>query len=122
LFLDQLRKTSGYDLPEQNAENNVLIFKRVEDLNLPDDEGYLIEVRNDKVEVKAKHEKGLFYATQTLRQLLPLSIEKSKEVTDEEWKLPSVQIEDYPRYAWRGYMKDVSRTFYDVEVVKKYLD
>lgn len=122
LFLDQLRKTSGFDLPEQDAKDNVLVFEKVEDLNLPNEEGYLIDVTNHKVEVKAKDKKGLFYAAQTLRQLLPLSIEENKEVNDEEWKLPGVQIEDYPSYAWRGYMKDVSRTFYDVEVVKKYLD
>lgn len=57
---------------------------------------------------------GLFYAAQTLRQLL----------TDdrEGWALPHVDIEDSPRFSYRGVMLDVARTFFDVDTVKAFID
>jgi hexosaminidase len=53
--------------------------------------------------------------------LLPVSV-KVQIKRKSEWTVPASTITDYPRYDWRGYMKDVSRTFYGVDVVKKYLD
>ncbi|MCS3841874.1 beta-N-acetylhexosaminidase [Microbacterium sp. AK031] len=59
-------------------------------------------------------EAGLFYAVQTLRQLL---------VTDgEAWVLPHAEIDDAPRFAYRGVMLDVARTFFDVDTVKAFID
>ncbi len=57
---------------------------------------------------------GLFYAVQTLRQLLAVS--------DDGCTLPRVTIEDTPRYAYRGVMLDVARTFFDVATIKAYID
>jgi len=58
---------------------------------------------------------------QTLLQLLPKGIE-SKEVVKMKWTIPAVQITDYPRFAWRGLMLDVSRHFFTKEEVKQYID
>jgi hexosaminidase len=57
----------------------------------------------------------LFYATQTLRQLLPL--DSSGTVS-----LPALSIRDVPRFEWRGAMLDVARHFFGVEDVKRYID
>ncbi|GAB3630851.1 beta-N-acetylhexosaminidase [Microbacterium shaanxiense] len=57
---------------------------------------------------------GLFYAAQTLRQLLTAD--------DGAWTLPHVQIDDAPRFAYRGVMLDVARTFFDVDTVKAFIE
>jgi len=58
---------------------------------------------------------GLFYGMQTLTQLLPLGPHSSIE-------LPSLEITDYPRFAYRGALLDVGRHFFSVTYLKKYLD
>lgn len=84
-------------------------------------EGYQLEIRSDRVEVTAFQQAGLFYGMQTLRQLLPPGLETGEPVKA-EWRLQALSIQDRPRFPWRGYMKDVSRTFFSVDVIKKYLD
>ncbi|OPC32260.1 beta-N-acetylglucosaminidase [Elizabethkingia meningoseptica] len=122
LFADQLRKATGYKLPivKKNGDNT-LVFQINKALNLPDQDGYTIEVSDKNIIINAQSGNGIFYATQTLRQLLPAAVEE-EQAKSQEWIIPGVSIKDYPRYSWRGYMKDVSRTFYGVDVIKKYLD
>lgn len=122
LFADQLRKATGYKLPivKKNGDNT-LVFQINKVLNLPDQNGYTIEVSDKNIIINAQSGNGIFYATQTLRQLLPAAVEEG-QAKPQEWIIPGVVIKDYPRYSWRGYMKDVSRTFYGVDVIKKYLD
>ena len=122
LFLTQLRKASGYALSVKNGKENTIVFQLDTKLNLPNQDGYTLDVSDKNIVVKAKNGNGLFYATQTLRQLLPVSVESSYKKEAQNWTIPALTITDYPRYDWRGYMKDVSRTFYGVDVVKKYLD
>ncbi|WP_407498765.1 beta-N-acetylhexosaminidase [Elizabethkingia anophelis] len=122
LFLNQLRKVSGYALPVKSGQENSIIFQLDTKLGLPNQDGYTLDVSDKNIVVKAKNGNGLFYATQTLRQLLPVSVESSNKKENKHWTIPALAITDYPRYDWRGYMKDVSRTFYSVDVVKKYLD
>ena len=59
---------------------------------------------------------------QTLRQLLPDEVESNKPVRGIDWRVPSVEIADGPRFAWRGMMLDESRHFFGVEFVKRQLD
>ncbi len=58
---------------------------------------------------------GLFYGVQSLIQLLPGTISKSLAV-------PACRIADKPRFQWRGLSIDVSRHFFTVDEVKKYID
>jgi len=83
------------------------------------DEGYLIEVRSTGIRLSANTEKGIFYAYQTLLQMLPTDIsnESYRSIT-----LPECTILDYPRFEWRGAHLDVSRHFFPVKFIKKYLD
>ena len=64
---------------------------------------------------------GLFYGVQTFLQLLPPAIESAKRV-DAAWSAPCVRIADYPRFAWRGLMLDVSRHFFPKDFVESYID
>jgi len=81
--------------------------------NLPAD-GYRLTITPQQVLIAGKGA-GLFYGIQTLLQLVPL--ERTAVI-----KLPCVQIEDYPRFGYRGLMLDVCRHFFSVEMVKKYID
>ena len=79
------------------------------------EEGYTLSVRNDGIQLQAHAPAGLFYAIQTLRQLLP--VDRAGTLS-----LPAVTIRDMPRFVWRGAMLDVARHFFSVEDVKRYID
>ena len=84
-------------------------------------EGYLLDVTTDGVVVTASTRAGVFYAIQTLKQMLPVEIYGSAPVTD-KWTLQCARIVDAPEFSYRGMMLDVSRHFFDVETVKRYID
>ena len=64
---------------------------------------------------------GLFHGVQTLRQQLPAAAEKKTKQTG-PWRVAGGTIKDTPRYAYRGAMLDVSRHFFSVDKVKRYID
>jgi len=87
------------------------------------DEGYLLETEAEGILIRAARPAGLFYAVQTLRQLLPPAIEKpAPEAGAGPWTVPAVSIEDRPRFGWRGGMLDCSRHFFPKEFVKRWID
>jgi hexosaminidase len=85
-------------------------------------EGYGLKVTPTRIEIDAGEPAGLFYGVQTLRQLLPPSIESPERLSGVAWTIPAVTIQDEPRYAWRGMMLDVSRHFFSKEFVKHFID
>jgi hexosaminidase len=85
------------------------------------EEGYLLKVTPDKIIVKAKSPAGIFYALQTLRQLLPAESKNQLSGT-KILEIPAVEIEDAPRFEHRGFMLDVARHFQPVEVLMRYID
>jgi hexosaminidase len=85
-------------------------------------EGYQLTVTPDSVRVTANGPAGLFYGTQTIRQLLPVAIESEMGVDRNTWTIPALTITDYPRFAWRGAMLDVARHFFTVREVEQYID
>ena len=92
---------------------NSLILTSVGSDSLPA-EGYRLVITPQKITIIGKGA-GLFYGIQTLIQLMPA--EGGATI-----QLPCVQIEDYPRFGYRGLMLDVCRHFFSVEFVKKYID
>jgi hexosaminidase len=78
-------------------------------------EGYELAITSDLILLNATRPAGLFYAIQTLRQLLPMAHAGPLS-------LPAVSIRDIPRFEWRGAMLDVARHFFGVENVKRYID
>jgi len=85
-------------------------------------EGYKLQVTQEKVTIEAPDITGVRYGIQTFRQLLPVTILGTSLVHDHSLRIPCVEIEDCPRFPWRGFMLDVSRTFYSMDVLKKYID
>lgn len=85
-------------------------------------EEYKIMVTSDNVKIIASKPEGISRGVQTLRQLLPASIEKNTVVTNVEWSIPASKIADKPEYDYRGLMLDVARHFYTVDEVKRQID
>jgi hexosaminidase len=86
------------------------------------DEQYDLAVSSAGVQLSATTPAGLFRGVQTIRQLLPASIESHMKMGRETWAIPAVTIQDSPRFAWRGAMLDVARHFFTVKEVKQYID
>ncbi|HTE11681.1 MAG TPA: beta-N-acetylhexosaminidase, partial [Chitinophagaceae bacterium] len=85
-------------------------------------EQYQLKCSTEGIAVTAADPAGLFYGVQTLLQLLPAAIESKTIVTNTSWSVPAVVITDYPRFAWRGLMFDVSRHFFTKQEVKEFID
>jgi len=85
-------------------------------------EGYQLSVTPAVITIKANQTAGLFYGVQSLLQLFPKEIESKELISDIKWKIPCVEIMDYPRVAWRGLMFDVARHFFTKQEVKQYID
>ena len=85
-------------------------------------EGYELTVATDSVFSGALTQAGLFYGVQSLLQLMPPEVFAAKPVPGVDWKIPCVQIEDQPRFKWRGFMLDVARHFFTKDEVKQMLD
>jgi hexosaminidase len=83
------------------------------------DEGYEIVVGPETARLTAAKPAGMFYAVQTLGQLLA---EATGAANARSWGVPCVKIEDRPRFAWRGMNLDVARHFFDKPFVKRYID
>ena len=86
------------------------------------EEGYRLTVSAGEVVVRAPAAAGVFYGTQTLRQLLPAAVFRRAPVAATAWKVPAVEIEDRPRFKWRGSHLDVARHFMPKEALLKHLD
>jgi hexosaminidase len=84
-------------------------------------EGYQLRVEPDGIQLQAPTPAGLFWGLQTLRQLLPAAIE-SPTPQPGPWQIPAVLIQDVPRFTWRGTMLDVSRHFFSLADIKRYID
>jgi hexosaminidase len=85
-------------------------------------EGYTLDVTSDQIRLRAMRPAGIFYAIQTLRQMLPEQIETASPDQHVRWSIPCVHIVDKPRFVWRGMLLDVSRHFFPVEDVERLLD
>ena len=86
-------------------------------------EAYTLQVSPKEIIIEASDAKGFFYALQTIRQLLPASIEK-EEVSDKKvkWSIPAVSIQDEPRFGYRALLLDASRFFIPKENVLRIID
>jgi hexosaminidase len=86
------------------------------------EEGYRLSIKSTGIIIVANKPAGLFYGAQTLWQLLPEEIESPTKIGGVNWQAPLVEIKDYPRFAWRGLMFDVSRHFFTKKEVEDFID
>lgn len=78
-----------------------------------DSASYRISITEKSITVTASHPAGALHACQTLAQLA---------LTGPGGKIPCGEIDDKPRFAYRGMMLDVSRNFFPPDYIKKLLN
>jgi hexosaminidase len=86
-------------------------------LNVPSEEGYVLEITPRRVEIRGKGAAGAYYGAQTLLQLV-----EPGDPSGATRQAPCARIEDYPRFAWRGLMLDTARHFLPKAAVLKFID
>lgn len=102
------------------AEDGAL--RLVEDAGLPA-EAYRLSVTTDGITITAADERGVNWAAQTLRQLLPVQyFGPAPAVGSGGSSVPCVEIEDAPRFAWRGVMLDTARHFMPYTDLVSFID
>ena len=122
---DWLQPATGYRLAvvgSTGTGGQVISLRLDPTLARLGDEGYRLTVTRTRITIRAYRPAGAFYAVQTLRQLFPPDIFRAARVDSVKWTVPGVEIEDLPRFQWRGAHLDVSRSFMPKEFVKKYID
>jgi hexosaminidase len=90
------------------------------DASLQHPGAYRLEISPSRVTITAGNSAGAFYAVETIRQLLPASIESG--VAFAKLPVPAVSINDEPAYGWRGMHLDVSRHFFSIAYLRKFID
>ena len=81
---------------------------------LEEDESYHLAINQRGIELTAANPLGIMHGLETVQQLI--------EPKPQGWVLPVLQIDDSPRFAWRGLMIDVSRHFMPVEAIERNID
>ena len=119
-FADRLSKVTGKQSIVSEGQSKTGINFVVDPALDPEE--YSLVVNRKAVIIKASALNGFIYAIQTVKQMLPEEIFSDSLDQDEDWKLKCVVIKDAPRFAYRGMHLDVSRHFWSVDEVKRYLD
>ena len=116
-FSTTVKRNANLNLQVEQGDKkegaNVVIFEL--GLKHTHKEAYQINIDSSEIHIQSVTPSGAFYAMQTLVKSIPV-----QEVS--EVHFPATEIKDYPRFAYRGMMLDVSRHFSDVEMVKRTID
>ncbi len=86
------------------------IIRRIEPNGSLGSEGYILRAETDSITLTAQTEKGLFYAEQTLKQLMQGTV------------IQCMDIEDKPRFEYRGFMLDSARHMQSIDEIKRLID
>ena len=120
-FKKELQEATGIKVSSTQKEAKARIIL---DLNpqLPA-EAYKLNVSKKQVRIEASRPAGFYYALQTLKQLMPRNVMAGVATSDHsQWSLPSVEIEDAPRFEWRGFMLDEGRHFFGKDEIQRVID
>lgn len=115
-FIDYIQKNYNLTLKittSKQVKNTISLISQTTFQNFKDN--YNLGVDENGITINGNSAAGVFYGTQSLIQLLPT-------IKSSTLKVPAVTVIDYPRFDYRGMHLDVSRHFFDVATVKKYID
>lgn len=101
--------------PKAHSGSGFVLLKIDKKLKTLGKEGYRLTISKKSIKLTAFEQAGLFYGIQTLKQMMPLK-------TQGGIKIQCAQIEDKPRYKWRGFMIDCCRHFMSADLIKRYID
>ncbi|MCR6720954.1 MAG: beta-N-acetylhexosaminidase [Chitinophagaceae bacterium] len=110
-FIQDLKLAANIQLQQVSKapSTNYILFRTDKSLK---SEHYQLSINPDRVVVSAADYNGFLYGVQTLKQLLPPQIFSKTIVSKTAWSVPAAEIEDGPRFAYRGLMLDLSRHFF----------
>lgn len=108
-------------LDKVKTNDKVIFFLKSDDSALGT-EGYRLSVTPNQINIRANTGQGMFYAVQSLLQILPADVFSTIVKKRDSWKVPCIEIEDKPRFNYRGLHLDAGRYFQPVSFVKKYID
>jgi hexosaminidase len=111
---EYIKETTSMELSitDRPAENAITLATAD---YIGEEEGYNLAIDNTGIKITGKTPAGVFYGIQTLRKSIPVC--KANEIT-----MPAVQINDYPRFEYRGAHLDVSRHFFTTDSIKRFID
>ena len=116
---EYIAEATGYTLKTQAIENGEKPSKAIVlglDSSIANAEGYRLTTQADGISICGQTANGVFYGIQTLRKSIPA------QAQDAAILLPAGQVEDQPRFSYRGMHLDVGRHFFPVEFIKEYID
>lgn len=114
-FVNAINEISPYKL-KVNAPTLHKIQLVLDTTIIPQKEGYQLIINQSGIKITANSYGGIFYAMQSVLQLLPPTRNNAKLL------VPFMQMTDFPRFKWRGLHLDVSRHFFGPAVIKQYID
>ncbi|QEC75620.1 glycoside hydrolase family 20 protein [Mucilaginibacter ginsenosidivorax] len=113
-FRRYLKSVSGDSLLFNSKKLFSDISISIDTLQIPQEEGYRLTVRPRQIIITGHDEAGIFYALQSLMQLI--------RTTNGKAAVQACTVDDYPRFAYRGMLLDVSRHFFAADDIKKWID
>jgi hexosaminidase len=117
-FTEQVQALTGVQLRQGSGGKQAIILDIAhQDKSGIHPNGYSLSVTPSGIHINADDPAGIFYGLQTLLQLLPPGHSPAQAIA-----IPCADITDYPRFAWRGLMLDVSRHFFTKQEVERYID
>ncbi|MBQ6016193.1 MAG: family 20 glycosylhydrolase [Bacteroidales bacterium] len=121
---DRLEKAAGFKLeiidddPLRHGQEKAVF---VLDAGL-DKEAYNLAIKSNRLLIEYGDGAGIFYAVQTLLQLLPEDIFAPERRRGVKWEVPCCFIQDNPRFPYRGMHLDCCLHFFSIDFLKKYID
>lgn len=118
-FADVLRAATGRSVSVGSQENASISLEM--NASTLDEEGYILLIAEEGITLRASTAKGFFYGLQSIKKMLPGNVLLGKLDATADYAIPCATINDAPRFAYRGFMLDVSRHFFTVDELKKML-
>jgi len=123
----QLRQATGFPIPLKKFDAStpptpLSIVLEISDSAPKGKEAYRLVASPKGIRISSRFPAGVFYGTRTLLQLLPPEVFSKQPVKELAWTLPACTIQDTPRFGWRGAQLDVSRHFFGIDTVKRFID
>lgn len=119
LFNKMLEELAGFSLPVEslNATGKAMIILEIKATQGKKEGSYEMNIDRERIKITGQDETGVFYGLNNLIHLLSGSTKK-----ENEYSIPSMVINDEPRFIYRGMMLDVARHYRSVDYIKKLLD
>jgi hexosaminidase len=127
-YLHALFTRAPFDIPldishfaDGTSQRTIHLVKKPSDGDATD-ESYELAVSRNDITIAAPTDHGLTRGVQSLHQVAMQRAGGESTHAVQAVNIPALHVTDRPRFAWRGMHLDVSRHFFPVDDIKRYLD